>query len=554
MRVDQTSDQWWKSAVIYCLDVETYMDSDGDGIGDLPGLIQRLDHLAELGVNCLWLMPFQPTPNRDDGYDITDYYAVDPRLGSLGDFVELIRTATDRGLRVIVDLVVNHTSDEHPWFQEARSSRDAPRRNWYVWRDEPSDEPKGLAFPGTETSNWQKDEASGQYYLHRFYHFQPDLNTGDPDVRNEIARIVGYWLALGVAGFRMDAVPALLETAGLPEHVDADEPREWLRSLRSFTTRRRGDSLLLGEVNLGINELASYFGEHGDELDMQFSFLINQHLWLALARERAEPLETVIRELPRVPPDAAWAIFLRNHDELTLDKLTEPQRNDVFAAFGPDADMQLYGHGLRRRSAPMLGGDRDRLRLAWSLVFTLPGSPVVLYGDEIGMGEQLELSDRLAVRVPMQWSADASGGFSTAPPDRLVRPLSAAPFGPDAVNVDAQRRDPDSLLNWMERAIRRRKESPELGWGSVTLLETPHPAILAHRCDWEGGTVLAVHNLGQEPAGTSLELGEEVARAENILELSDHPVGEGGRIDVELGRYGYRWLRLHRDARPETRS
>jgi trehalose synthase len=546
MRVDQTSDQWWKSAVIYCLDVETYMDSDGDGIGDLPGLIQRLDHLAELGVTCLWLMPFQPTPNRDDGYDITDYYAVDPRLGSLGDFVELIRTASDRGLRVIVDLVVNHTSDEHPWFQEARSSRDAPRRDWYVWRDEPSDEPKGLAFPGTETSNWQKDEVSGQYYLHRFYHFQPDLDTANPAVRDEIARIVGYWLALGVAGFRMDAVPALLEAAGLPEHVDDDEPREWLRSLRSFATRRRGDSLLLGEVNLGLNELASYFGEHGDELHMQFSFLINQHLWLALARERAEPLETVIRELPHVPPDAAWAIFLRNHDELTLDKLTEPQRNEVFAAFGPDEDMQLYGHGLRRRAAPMLGGDRDRLRLAWSLVFTLPGSPVVFYGDEIGMGEQLELSDRLAVRVPMQWSADASGGFSTAPPDRLVRPLAAAPFGPEAVNVDAQRRDPDSLLHWMERAIGRRKESPELGWGSVTLLETPDPAILAHRCDWEGGTVLAVHNLGEEPAGTSLELGDEVTRAEDILELSDHPVGKGGRIEVELGRYGYRWLRLRR--------
>src|SRR4051794_17114592 len=291
MRVDQTSDQWWKSAVIYCLDVETFMDSDGDGIGDIPGLIQRLDHLAGLGVTCLWLMPFQPTPNRDDGYDITDYYAVDPRLGTLGDFVELVRAAGDRGLRVIVDLVVNHTSDEHPWFQEACASRDAPRRHWYVWRDEPSDEPEGLAFPDREKSNWELHEPTGQYYLHRFYRFQPDLDTANPDVRDEVARIVGFWLALGVAGFRIDAVPAMLETAGLPEHV-AGDPQEWLRKLRAFANRRRGDALMLGEVNVGLHDLGRYFGDEGNELHMQFGFLLNQHLWLALARRQAEPLET----------------------------------------------------------------------------------------------------------------------------------------------------------------------------------------------------------------------------------------------------------------------
>src|SRR4051812_17847307 len=413
MRLDQVSDQWWKNGVFYCLDAETFLDTDGDGVGDLAGVAQQVDYLAGLGVTCLWLMPFQPTPNRDDGYDVSDYYGVDPRLGTLGDFVELIRTASNRGLRVIVDFVPNHTSDEHPWFREARSSRDAPRRDWYVWRDEPSDEPKGLAFPGTETSNWRYDETSGQYYLHRFYHFQPDLDTANPAVRDEIAHIVGFWLERGVWGFRMAAVPALLETAGLPEHVDKDEPQQWLRRLRAFANRRRGDALLLGEVNLGLNELAGYFGEHGDELHMQLSFLINEHLWLALAREQAEPLETVIRELPAVPPDSGWAIFLRNHDELTLDKLTVPQRNDVFAAFGPDEGMQLYGHGLRRRAAPMLEGDGDRMRLAWSLVFTLPGSPVILYGDEIGMGEQLDLQDRQAVRVPMQWSPEPSAGFST---------------------------------------------------------------------------------------------------------------------------------------------
>ncbi|MFL5825318.1 MAG: alpha-amylase family protein [Thermoleophilaceae bacterium] len=545
MRVDQTSDQWWKNAVIYCLDVETYFDSDGDGVGDFQGLIAKLDHLAGLGVTCLWLMPFHPTPNRDDGYDISDHFGVDRRLGTHGDVVELVRTATDRGIRVIGDLVVNHTSDEHPWFVDARRSRDAAHRDWYVWRDEPSDEPKGVSFPGEESSNWQYDEQSGQWYLHRFYHFQPDLDTANPAVRDQIARIMGFWLEVGFSGFRIDAVPSMLETAGLPEHVD-DDPQEWLRSLRAFANRRRGDAMLLGEVNVELNQLARYFGDHGDELHMQFAFLLNQHLWLALARGEAEPLEIVVRELPQVPPDNGWVTFLRNHDELTLDKLTLPQRDEVFAAFGPDENMRLYGHGLRRRVASMLGGDPDRLRMAWSLMFTLPGTPMLLYGDEIGMGEQLELPDRMSVRTPMQWSPGPGGGFSSAPPDQLVRPLADGDFGPDQVSVDAQRRDPDSLLNWMERVIRTRKESPELGWGSSTLLDTRAPALFAHRCDWEGSTVVAVHNLGEGTESATLELGEDATGVDDLLERRDHELLEGGRLEVKLGRYGYLWIRVRR--------
>jgi trehalose synthase len=472
MRLDETGDLWWKNAVVYCLDIETFLDSDGDGIGDLRGLISQIDYLAGLGVTCLWLMPFYPTPNRDDGYDVSDYYGVDERLGTLGDFVELVHTATDRGLRVVVDLVVNHTSDEHPWFQAARADPGSPLRDFYVWRDEPSEEPKGIAFPDRETSNWAYDEQAGQYYLHRFYSFQPDLNVANPAVRDEIARIIGFWLALGVSGFRMDAVPFLLETSGLVDEVHGD-PQAWLRRLRAFGGRRRGDSMLLGEVNTELKDLAKYFGdEDGDELTMQFAFLLNQSLWLSLARGEAEPLENVIRSLPPVPPENAWAVFLRNHDELTLDKLTAAQRQEVFAAFGRDADMQLYGHGLRRRLAPMLGGDRDRLRLAWSLMFTLPGTPVLLYGDEIGMGDNLAIPDRLSVRVPMQWSDEPNGGFSTAEADDLVRPLAAGRYGPRHVNVAVQRRDPDSQLNWMERLIRRRKQTPELGWGTSTLVET----------------------------------------------------------------------------------
>ena len=510
MRLDQTSDQWWKNAVVYCLDIEKFCD-------DLNGLIRQVDYLDALGVTCIWLMPFQPSPGRDDGYDITDYYGIEERFGTAGQFVEFVRTAADRGIRVVVDLVPNHTSDEHPWFQEARADRDSPRRGWYVWRDEPSDEPKGLFFPNKETSNWAYDDEAGQWYLHRFYSFQPDLDTANQAVRDEFAEIMGYWLQLGVAGFRVDAVPALLETAGLPERVTQD-PREWLRDMRTFVNRRRGDAVLLGEVNVGLADLGSYFGDHGDLLNMQFAFLLNQHIWLALARGSAEPLEIVLRELPKAPPDNAWATFLRNHDELTLDTLTAPQRDEVFAAFAPDKDMQLYGHGIRRRLAPMLDWDPDRMRLAWSLLFTLPGTPVILWGDEVGLGEDLSQDDRMSVRVPMDWDL-----------------------------VAEQRHDPDSLLCWMKRLVRCRRDNPEFGWGESTLLETQAHALFAHRCDWEGSTVVAVHNLSDGSASATLDLGDDVAGVEDLLEARDHEVAKGGQLDVELGPYGYLWLKLRRD-------
>jgi trehalose synthase len=545
MRLDYTSDLWWKNAVIYCLDVETYADSDGDGVGDFRGLIDRVDHLADLGVTCLWLMPFYPSPNRDDGYDISDFYGVDPRLGTLGDVVEFLRTAGDRGIRVIVDLVVNHTSDEHPWFTESRSSRDAARRDWYVWRPEPSDHPAGLAFPDRETSNWQRDRRTGEYYLHRFYRFQPDLNIANPAVRDEICKIAAFWLALGVSGFRMDAVPFLLEVDGIPEHVDGD-PKRWLRRLRSFVGRRNGEAMLLGEVNTAMKDLSSYFGDaDGDALHMEFAFLLNQSLWLSLARGAAEPLEQIIGALPVVPHDNAWATFLRNHDELTLDQLTVSQRDEVFAAFGPKPGMQLYGHGLRRRVATMLGGDGPRLRMAWSLMFSLPGTPVVFMGDEIGMGEQLRIPDRYAVRVPMQWSRGRNGGFSTAAARDLVRPLAGGAFGPAEVNVADQRRDPSSLLRFFRHLTRVRRETPELGWGSSTLIETADPALFAHRVEWEGSAVIAIHNLADRPATAELDLGPGAAGVHDLLADAEEPARRG-RLSVSLEGYGGRWLRVRR--------
>jgi trehalose synthase len=549
VRLDRTSDLWWKNAVVYCFDVETFLDTNGDGVGDFQGLIRQIDYLAGLGVTCLWLMPFYPSPNRDDGYDVTDYYGVDPRLGSLGEFVELVRTANDRGIKVIVDLVVNHTSDEHPWFKAAVEDPDSRFRSYYVWRDEPAEEPKGISFPDKETSNWQKDERSGQYYLHRFYRFQPDLNVTNPAVRDEIARIVGFWLQLGVAGFRMDAVPFMVETEGIEEPMGSD-PHSFLRSLRAFATRRRGETMLLGEVNTELKELARFFGdEDGDQLNAQFAFLLNQNLWLALAREEAEPLEAVIRTLPPAPPDNAWATFLRNHDELSLDKLTELQRKEIFAAFGRRKNMQVYGHGLRRRTASMLGGDGPRLRMAWSLMLSLPGTPVIFMGDEIGMAENLAIPDRLSVRVPMQWSDARNGGFSSAPAKQLVRPVRGGRFGPKQVNVAAQRRDPDSLLNFLERLIRRRKETPELGWGTSTLIETAAPQVFAHRCEWQGSTVVAAHNLSPRRASAMLELGVEKGErvaVDDLLERRTHTPSSDGMLDVELDGYGYLWLRVRR--------
>jgi trehalose synthase len=546
MRLDYTSDLWWKNAVIYCLDVETYCDSDGDGVGDFRGLTGKVDYLAGLGVTCIWVMPFFPSPNRDDGYDISDYYGVDPRLGTLGDFVEFVRTASDRGIRVILDLVVNHTSDEHAWFADSRSSTDSRRRDWYVWRAEPSASPASLAFPDKETSNWQLDRRTGEYYLHRFYRFQPDLNIANADVRDEICKIAAFWLALGVSGFRMDAVPFLLELDGISDRMPGD-PKGWLRSLRSFVCRRNGEALLLGEVNTAMKDLSSYFGgADGDALHMEFAFLLNQSLWLSLARGEAEPLEQVISSLPVVPHDNAWATFLRNHDELTLDKLTVSQREEVFAAFGPKPSMQMYGHGLRRRTASMLGGDGPRLRMAWSLMLSLPGTPVVFMGDEIGMSEQLAIPVRYAVRVPMQWSADRNGGFSTAPADQLVRPLPRGAFAPSKVNVEDQRRDPGSLLRFVRHLLRTRRETPELGWGTSTLIETEDPALFAHRCDWEDGTVIAIHNLGARPGTAELALGDGATGVHDLLADAEERVARGRPLTVALEGYEGRWLRLLR--------
>jgi trehalose synthase len=546
----RASDLWWKNAVFYCLDVETFQDSDGDGCGDFAGLTQRVDYLAGLGVTCVWLMPFYPSPNRDDGYDVTDYYSVDPRLGTLGDLVAFLRTARERGIRVIADLVVNHTSDQHPWFQAARADRDSPYREYYVWQDEPPETgPKGLVFPDEEESNWDYDAQAGQYYLHRFYKHQPDVNIANAKVRDEIAKIAGFWLELGLSGFRVDAVPFLLELDGISAGPDLD-PHRFLRDLRAFTTRRRGDAILMGEVNLEPEDVRRFFGdEDGDELHMCLNFNLNQALALSLVREDAGPLTHSLRLLPKLPADDQWAMFVRNHDEWSLDKLTEAERQEAFAELGPKKDMQLFGRGLRRRLPTMLDGSQARIRMVYSLAFGLPGAPTLFYGEEIGMAENLAIPGRASVRSPMQWSDDDNGGFSTAAPERLRRPVvEDERFGPQAVNVADQARRKGSLLQWMVRLIRCRRECPEVGFGAWQVLPSAQKGVIALRYDLEERTVVTVHNLARRRCRARLELGgaEEWLGATDLMEGRSCEMQPDGTLELTLEGYGLRWLRLRK--------
>jgi maltose alpha-D-glucosyltransferase/alpha-amylase len=536
-----TSDLWWKNAVIYCADVATWLDSDDDGTGDLAGLTRRLDYLWGLGVNTLWLMPFYPSPLGDDGYDITDYYAVDSRFGTLGDFVEMIRTADNLGIRVLVDLVMSHTSDQHPWFQRSRHARDSRYRDYYRWSDTRQKEPSEVAFPGEQTSTWTYDDAAGQWNMHRYYDFMPDLNITDPDVLDEMHKVLGFWLELGISGFRVDSLPFMIETIG----TDAkDQPITYLRSLVEFLERRRGDAIFMGEANVSPAEQQSYFAvDGGDGVQMLFDFRTCAAQWLAHARGSAEPLIDALSSRPSHPAQAQFANFCRHHDELNLGMLSDSERDEIFTAFAPEPEHRVYGRGIRRRLAPMLGNDQQRIRLALALTMALPGTPVLLYGDEIGMGEDLSLPGRLAVRNPMQWSSGPAGGFSAG--ETPYRPVHAeGSYGYRTVNVADQRHEPGSLYSWTAQAIRTRRECPELGWGEWHTLDVGDPRVLAIETRWREHRMVTLHNLSAEPAKIRLPDAGGPAAGERLTQvLGDadppyHPARE-----ITLGRYGFRWLR-----------
>lgn len=536
-------DLWYKNAVIYCLDVEKYQDANGDGIGDFEGLMRRLDYLQGLGVTCVWLQPFYPSPNRDNGYDVTDYYGVHAQHGSLGDFVSFMNHAQALGIRVILDLVVNHTSVDCPWFQDARSSPKSHFRDWYVWADErPKNHRDGIVFPGSQKTTWTRDSKAGQYYFHRFYDHQADLNTWNPYVRAEIQKIMGFWLQLGVSGFRMDAVPFLIQKKGAG--IEWDQDFELLKEMRDFLQWRSGEAILLAEANVPPDESLQYFGDEGDRIQMMLNFPVNQRLFYAMATADLDPLIWALEQTCKRPASAQWVQFLRSHDELDLGRLTEEQRAKVFAAFGPQKRHQLYNRGIRRRLAPMLNGDRRRLELAFSLLFSLPGTPMMQYGDEIGIGEDLRLPERECARTPMQWTAGTHGGFSMA--GRTVSPVVCTrDWGYKTLNVAEQRRASGSLLNWTERMIRMRKECPEISWGNFSVLRTNIPEVLVLRYEWRHTSLVTLHNFSNRTR--RVKLNADAACGTMLCDVFDNNHSQArndGHHHIAMEPYGWRWMRV----------
>ena len=546
-------DRWYQEAVIYSLDVSSFQDSDGDGRGDLRGLISRLDYLSRLGVSCLWLNPIHPSPWRDNGYDITDYYGIEPALGSLGDFADLAREAQERGMRIVLDLVVNHTSDEHPWFVSARSSPDSPYRDWYVWSaDEPPNRRQGTVFPGEQEETWTFNKQAQAWYFHRFYGFQPDLNWANPAVRREMAKVMNFWLQMGAAGFRIDAAPFIIEM--VEPGVDSG-PQDFsiMESWRQETQWVRGDSVLLCEANLPPSEIGTFVGSRPDgptdRAQMMFDFLLNPRMWLALARSDAEPLIEALKVAVKLPQGGQWVSFLRNHDELDLSRLTDEQRSDAFSAFAPREEMRLYGRGIRRRLAPMLEGDRRRIELAYALQFSLPGTPALRYGEEIGMGEDLSLDGREAIRTPMQWDDTPNAGFSPAAPEDLFRPaVMSGRFGAENVNVRRQQQNPDSLLRWFENLIHTLRMAPEIGTGSCSVIDASLPrSVLAHRFDAQAGSILLLHNLADTTV--TVDLGSLQGTDGDPYDLfvdGEYDAPTKKFTDLKLNGWGYRWIRLSR--------
>ena len=490
---------WYKDAVIYQLHVKTFCDGNGDGVGDFRGLITKLDYLARLGVTCLWLLPFYVSPLRDDGYDIAHYERVDPRYGSLDDFDAFVGAAHSRGLRVITELVINHTSDQHPWFEAARRAPPgSPKRDFYVWSD--SDQryrDARVIFRDVEPSNWTWDPVAGAFYWHRFFRHQPDLNFDNPHVRKAVSKVMRFWLDRGVDGLRLDAVTHLFEREGT-DCENLPETHEFLKALRAEMDAGYAGRILLAEANHWPADVKPYFGD-GDECQMAFHFPLMPRIFMALKREDAFPIVDIVRQTAEIPESCQWAVFLRNHDELTLSAVTDDERDFLFRAYAADPRMRL-NHGIRRRLAPLLDNERGRLDLAYAVLLSLPGSPVIYYGDEIGMGDNVQLADRDGLRTPMQWSDDAHGGFSTAGGSPIVAPpIDDATYGYQVVNVEAAERNEESLWHAVRRLIGIRRRRQAFGRGSTEFLHADNPRILAFARRYEDETVIVVANLAASP-------------------------------------------------------
>ena len=543
--VTKEDDLWYKDAIIYQLHVKSFFDSNGDGIGDFQGLIAKLDYIAELGVNAIWLLPFYPSPLLDDGYDISEYRAIHPDYGTLADFRQFVRAAHARGLRVITELVVNHTSDQHPWFQRARRAKPGSTwRNYYVWSD--TDQKYAgtrIIFVDTERSNWTWDPGAGQYYWHRFYSHQPDLNFDNPHVLKAVVGVMRFWLQLGVDGLRLDAVPYLVEREGT-NNENLPETHQILKRFREEIDAAFPGRMLLAEVNQWPEDCKDYFGD-GDECHMAFHFPLMPRMYMAIGREDRFPISDIMRQTPPIPETCQWAIFLRNHDELTLEMVTDKERDYLWETYAADRRARL-NLGIRRRLAPLLQRDRRRVELMNSLLLSMPGTPVIYYGDEIAMGDNIHLGDRNGVRTPMQWSPDRNGGFSRADPAALVLPPIMDPlYGYGAVNVEAQGRDPHSLLNWTRRMLAVRSRHPALGRGSLTFLYPKNRKILAYLREFQDETLLCVANLAHSPQAVELDLSAFVGRVPVELNAGTvfPPIGELTYL-LTLPPYGFYWFAL----------
>jgi len=535
---------WYKNAIIYQVHVRSFFDANGDGIGDFAGLAQRLDYVQELGVNAIWLMPFFPSPLRDDGYDISDYRSVHPSYGTLEDFKSFLSIAHDRGIRVIIEMVLNHTSDQHPWFQESRSSQDNPKRDWYVWSETDS-KYRGtrIIFLDTEMSNWAWDPVSKSHYWHRFFSHQPDLNYDNPAVREEMWDVMKFWLELGIDGFRLDAVPYLIEREGT-NCENLPETHTIIRDLRKRIDQEFPGVMLLAEANQWPADLRPYFGI-GDEFHMAFHFPLMPRMFMGLRLEDRKPITEILQQTPEIPGSCQWCLFLRNHDELTLEMVTDIERDYMYDIYAGDKAMRL-NLGIRRRLAPLLDNDRRRIELMNGMLMSLPGTPIIYYGDEIGMGDNIYLGDRNGVRTPMQWSGGWNGGFSTADPERLYSPPILNPvYGYQAVNVLSQKRTSHSLLSWMQHIVGIRRSSPVFGSGSIEFLYPANHRILAYVRQLGKEIVLIVNNLSN--AAQSVELDLRRYKGKILIEMFGRNIFP--RIGdlpyfLTMGPYQFYWFRL----------
>ncbi|MBA3948106.1 MAG: maltose alpha-D-glucosyltransferase [Herpetosiphonaceae bacterium] len=540
----QDQSLWYKDAVFYEVHVKTFYDGNGDGIGDFPGLTSKLDYLQGLGINCIWLLPFFPSPLRDDGYDIADYSTINPAYGTLEDFKSFLGAAHQRGIRVIADLVMNHTSDQHPWFQAARSDPHSPYRDYYVWSDTPERYREArIIFTDTEPSNWTWDEQAGAYFWHRFFSHQPDLNYDNPQVPQAMFEVMEQWLDMGLDGFRADAVPYLFEREGT-NCENLPETHAFLKELRGRMEAKYPGRIMLGEANQWPVDVRPYFGD-GDEFQMAFHFPVMPRLYMALHQEDRQAIVDIMERTPPIPPSCQWCTFLRNHDELTLEMVTDAERAYMYAAYAPDPRMKL-NVGIRRRLAPLMEADRRRIELLNALLFALPGSPIIYYGDEIGMGDNIYLADRNGVRTPMQWNAERNAGFSSADPDNLYAPVIDDPvYGYLGVNVAAEQRVPHSLLNWTKQLITIRKAHPVFGNGRLHFLQPANTKVLAFLRSAEDEHVLCVNNLSH--AAQPVELDLQAFKGRTLVELwgqTPFPAITDTLYSLTLAPYSFLWFRL----------